>query len=369
MKNFLTVGAALMLTTTAATAGGIDRSGQSIGAIFEDGKYVELSYGYVTPSVDGIFTVPAGPAAGFEIGSGNVAPSYGSVGLAFKTDIDDKVSLALIIDQPFGADVAYFETDAGYPISGTHAQVKTTAITAVGRYKFNENLSVHFGPRYLTASGNYTRSVPSEAPGYPFQYSADYESGSGTGYVAGVAYERKDIALRVALTYSSAVDLKLGTTNDSPVPAGDLTTTMPESINLDFQSGVAANTLVFGSVRWAGWDGKNIVDPDPAVGELVAWDEDTVTYTLGVGRKFSDSFSGAVSVGYEAAQGGTSSNLSPTDGYTSVSVGGTYTMANGVELTGGMRYIMAGDATTETIGAEFADNSAVAVGLKVAYTY
>jgi long-chain fatty acid transport protein len=46
MRNFLTVGAALMLTTTAATAGGMDRSGQSIGAIFEDGKYVELSYGY-----------------------------------------------------------------------------------------------------------------------------------------------------------------------------------------------------------------------------------------------------------------------------------------------------------------------------------
>ena len=44
MKNLLTVGAALMLTTTAAYAGGIDRSGQSVGAIFEQGTYVELSY-------------------------------------------------------------------------------------------------------------------------------------------------------------------------------------------------------------------------------------------------------------------------------------------------------------------------------------
>ena len=369
MKNLLTVGAALMLTTTAATAGGIDRSGQSIGAIFEDGKYVELSYGYVTPSVSGVFTVPAGPAAGLEIGSGNVAPSYGTAGLAFKTDINDKVSLALIIDQPFGADVAYTETDAGYPIAGSLAQVKTTAITAVGRYKFNENLSVHFGPRYLTASGNYTRSVPSAPAGYPYQYSSEYASGSGAGYVAGVAYERKDIAMRVALTYSSAIALELGSTSTSPFTGGDLTTTMPESINLDFQSGVAANTLVFGSVRWAAWDGKNIFDLDPAVQELVSWDQDTVTYTLGVGRKFSDTFSGAISVGYEESQGGLSSNLSPTDGYTSVSVGGTYTMPSGVELTGGVRYIMAGDATTETIGAEFTGNSAVAVGLKVAYTY
>lgn len=359
MKNILTVGAALMLTTTAATAGGIDRSGQSIGAIFEDGKYVELSYGYVTPSVSGIFTVPAGPAAGFEIGSGNVAPSYGTVGAAFKTDIDDKVSLALIIDQPFGADVAYDETDPGYPISGTHAQVKTTAITAVGRYKFNENLSVHFGPRYLTASGDYTRSVPS-AP--LAAYSTEYASGSGTGYVAGVAYERKDIAMRVALTYSSAIDLELAAS-----AGGDLTARMPESVNLEFQSGVAANTLLFGSVRWAGWSEGHITDPN--VGELVSWDQDVVTYTLGVGRKFSDSFSGALSVAYEGSDGDLSSNLSPTDGYTSVSLGGTYTLGTGVELTGGVRYIMAGDTTTETIGAEFADNSAVAVGIKIAYTF
>ena len=356
MKNFLTVGAALMLTTTAATAGGIDRSGQSIGAIFEDGKYVELSYGYVTPSVDGIFTVPAGPAVGFEIGSGNVAPSYGSVGLAFKTDIDDKFSLALIIDQPFGADVAYTNTDPDYPLGGTVATVNTTAITAVGRYKFNENMSIHFGPRYLTASGNYGFVLGGEPV-----YASTYSSGSGTGYVAGVAYERKDIAMRVALTYSSAINLELDGTD------GDLETEMPETWNLDFQSGVAANTLVFGSVRWAGWKEAHITDT--FFGPLVDWSEDTVTYTLGVGRKFSDSFSGAFSVGYEEAQGGIATNLAPTDGYTSVSLGGTYTMGNGVELTGGVRYVMAGDAKTEEIGAEFADNSAVAIGLKVAYTY
>ena len=359
MKNLFTVGAALMLTTTAATAGGIDRSGQSIGAIFEDGKYVELSYGYVMPSVTS--TVGAGT-----VSSGNVAPNYGSAGLAFKTDINDKVSLALIIDQPFGADVAYSETDAGYPISGTHAQVKSTAITAVGRYKFNENLSVHFGPRYLTASGEYTRNVPSVPQAF---YPNTYDSGSGAGYVAGVAYERKDIAMRVALTYSSAIDLELNGTNG----LGDLEASMPETFNLDFQSGVAADTLVFGSVRWAGWKAAHITDTFlvslPGGAPLVDWTEDTITYTLGVGRKFSDNFSGAISVGYEAGDGEAASNLSPTDGYTSVSVGGTYTMDNGIELTGGVRYVMAGDATTETIGAEFADNSAVAIGLKVAYTY
>lgn len=56
-----------MLTTTAANAGGLDRSGQSIGAIFEDGRYVELSYGHVMPSVTGVFM-------GFA-DSGNIAPA------------------------------------------------------------------------------------------------------------------------------------------------------------------------------------------------------------------------------------------------------------------------------------------------------
>lgn len=346
MKNLLTVGAALMLTTTAAYAGGIDRSGQSVGAIFEQGTYVELSYGSVMPSVSGIFSGAQD--------SGNATPNYASVGLAFKTDVDEKVSLALIVDQPFGADVNY--DTAGYILTGTSANVASTAVTVLGSYKFNENLRVHFGPRFLSANGHYTAVFN----GNP-QYSSTYSSGSGTGYVAGAAYQRDDIALRVALTYSSAIDLELDGT------LGDLTATMPQSVNLEFQSGVAANTLVFGSIRWAEWSKGHITDT--LADELVSWDDDVVTYSLGVGRKFSDTFSGAVSLGHEKALGGASSNLSPTDGYTSLSVGGTYTMASGIELTAGVRYILAGDTTTETIGAVFEDNSAVAIGVKVAYNF
>ena len=307
----------------------------------------------MTPSVTG--TVGAGT-----VSSVSVAPAYGVAGLAYKADLDDKVSLAVIIDQPFGAAVDYSNVDPGYPLGenpisdATSANVDSVSVTVVGRYKFSENLSVHFGPRYLTASGDYTRSAPT-------QYTSTYESGSGAGYVAGVAYERPEIALRVALTYSSAIDLEL----DGSV--GDLDVRMPESLNLDFQSGVAADTLVFGSVRWAKWSNADITDL--LDGNLISYDEDTVSYTLGVGRKFSDSFSGALSIGYEAAQGGDVSNLSPTDGNKSIGLGGTYTMDNGIELTGGVRYIMAGDAITELLGAEFTDNSAVAVGLKVAYNY
>ena len=39
MKQALTVGAALLLTTSMAHAAGLDRSGQGIGVIFEDALY------------------------------------------------------------------------------------------------------------------------------------------------------------------------------------------------------------------------------------------------------------------------------------------------------------------------------------------
>ena len=81
-----------MLTTTAATAGGLDRSGQGIGIIFEEGNAVELSFGQITPSVTGI-------ASGLNlggVGSGNMASPYTQVGLGFKYQVKDNLSLSLI---------------------------------------------------------------------------------------------------------------------------------------------------------------------------------------------------------------------------------------------------------------------------------
>ncbi|MBU2288850.1 MAG: aminotransferase class I/II-fold pyridoxal phosphate-dependent enzyme, partial [Gammaproteobacteria bacterium] len=100
--------------------------------------------------------------------------------------------------------------------------------------------------------------------------------GYRVGWVAGVAWERPDIAARVSLTYNSEVDHDFDTVErgplvdpdgPGPVPAlplleGTSTTTVstPESWNLEFQTGVAADTLVFGSIRWVEWSAFR-VDP------------------------------------------------------------------------------------------------------------
>ena len=53
MKRILMTTAAAVAFAGAAQAGGIDRSGQGLGALFENGRYFELSFGSVMPTVDG----------------------------------------------------------------------------------------------------------------------------------------------------------------------------------------------------------------------------------------------------------------------------------------------------------------------------
>jgi long-subunit fatty acid transport protein len=147
----------------------------------------------------------------------------------------------------------------------------------------------------------------------------------------------------------------------------------PQSVNLDFQTGIAANTLLMASVRWVDWSEFDITPigyQTATTTSLVAYDDDRIGYTLGVGRKFNDQWSGSATIGYEKTLGGISSNLSPTDGYLSFALGAQYTMDN-MKISGGVRYIQIGDADTG-IGpgqGNFRDNSGFAVGLKVSYTF
>ncbi len=356
MNKFLLTASAFALSATGALAGGLDRSGQSVGIIFEDGGYVELSFGMVMPSVTGTFAVGPTP-------SGNMAGSYSQFSLGVKQDINDKISIGIVLDEPYGASVDY--PAGAYPLAGTTAEVSSQALTAVGRYKVSDRFSVIAGIRTQSITGDIAITGG---------YFLTMESAGDFGYLVGAAYEIPDIALRVALTYNSAIDTTL-TGTEVGVGAVSLDVTMPQSINLDFQTGIAADTLLFGSVRWAEWTAFDLMPPAYAAANggdsLLDYDNDVFTYSLGVGRKFSDTFSGSIALGYEAATAtaaSPSSNLSPTDGYFSVQIGGKYTMDN-MNISGGIRYVVLGDAITSTLGSSFTDNSAIGVGIKVGYSF
>ena len=349
--------AALAVAGSAAFAGGIDRSGQSISTLFEPGELVEFSFGYVSPDVSGTWAAGA-------ISSGDAGDDYWLWSLAYKRPMSEQFDLAVIIDQPFGADINY-ETGTFYPLTGSYATLRSTATSIFGRYHFSENFSLHGGLRAQRISG--------EARVTPYGYTLDARSDIGFGYSLGVAYEIPDIALRAALTWNSPIDHRVDSTETGFVPGTttfDMTT--PQSVNLDFQTGIAADTLLTASVRWVQWSKFDITPPgyNTFPGEpIVEYEDDRFSYTLGIGRRFNDQWSGSVTLGYEPAVGGTSSNLSPTDGYKSVAFGAAYTQGN-MKISGGLRYIDIGSTTTNfPVSGDFSDNSGWAAGLKVSYTF
>ncbi len=368
MRNILCLATTALLASTALVqAGGVERASFDPGFLFEKGNYVELSYGYVKPRVSGSFTSLGGTAQ-----SGNMAKSYSLVAGAMKQDFGDSFSLGLVVDQPVGANVSY-PVGTGYPFAGSSATITGTQVSAIGLYRVTPAISVYGGLRAEKASGE----VMVTAGITP--YVLNKTSSTAYGYLVGAAYEKPEIAMRVALSYVSAIDHDFSGTDTYTFLNGgpaNFTTTIPQSWQLDFQTGIAADTLLFGSVQWRDWSEFDIITrraPDPFAAdprtELSSNTKDSMAYTLGLGRKFNDTLSGAVSVGYEPDGGGLSGNLAPTGGYTSLTLAAVYTAPNGTKVTVGGTYGEIGDATTSSIGGKFTDNSFSGVGVKVGWTF
>jgi len=169
--------------------------------------------------------------------------------------------------------------------------------------------------------------------------------------------------------------------------------TTPQSVNLDFQSGIMANTVAFANVRWVNWKDfsirpykfgqvSEVVGKLPQVNRpngfnLVEYSDDQWSATVGVGRKLSEQWAGNVSVGWDSGAGNPVSTLGPTEGYWNVGLGLQFSPAPNYFIAGGVKYFMLGDAKAQTGAqagsdvyvAEFEDNDAWAYGLKIGYRF
>jgi len=359
MKKILGATTALVVGTLSAQAGGIERTAFNPAFLFENGNYFEVAFGSVSPSVEG-----TGPNTTFTgiVGSGDMASTYSTISGAVKYQITDEFALGVVVDQPVGVDVAY-AGGTTYFFNTSSAEVNTLQLSVLGHYRFSPNFSAFGGVRAVRTDGMVDNVNLGGGPVYDMATSTEVDY----GYVVGVAYERPDIALRVALSYISEVTHDF-TATDSIGPGAGFATTIPQGVNLDFQTGVAADTLVFGSIRWRDWSEFTIA-PRGGTIPLSTNNKDTVSYTLGVGRKLSESFSALASVGYEPAVGGAAGNLGPTDGYKSLTLAGIYTAPTGMKVTVGASYGWVGDATTSGIGGQFTDNNFVGIGVKVGYSF
>ena len=204
-------------------------------------------------------------------------------------------------------------------------------------------------------------------------------------------------ATKIGLLQNEAL---LGVLNASVASSADTTAevTTPQSVNIDLQSGIMANTIAFANIRWVDWSnfsirptnfGKASVIASSALTggaytkgfNLVDYSDDQWTVTAGIGRKLSDQLSALVSVGWDSGAGNPVTILGPTEGYWSVGLGLRYSPTPKIDFSAGVKYFWLGDAEVQTglhsvpghtaasYAGDFSDNEAVAFGLKMGYHF
>ncbi|MEM8872022.1 MAG: outer membrane protein transport protein [Pseudomonadota bacterium] len=376
--NFKIAGAialAVAGSSSAALAGGLERAIPSVSILFEDNTYLEFSGSFVLPELDGDDGVipPGFPGAGATLSgnTGDLLDNYFNLGAAFKADITDELSYALIINQPLGANSSYPTGTSASPLDvrnvygGSGAELVSVAATALLAYDVTDRVKVYAGPVVQFIDADASLSFLSD-------YNVDADPSFGYGFTVGAAYSVPDIALRVALTYRSAIAHDLDTEESSTALGTNETDTdidTPQSLTLDFQTGIAADTLLFGQVHWVDWSDFDISPPNYLTltggRPLVAYEEDWIIYTLGVGRRFTDTWSGAFSVNYEPQTDTELTSLGPVDGRIGLNVGATYE-TDRYKVSGGVNYTFLGDARN-VLDTDFDDGSAIGVGFRVGF--
>ncbi len=192
-------------------------------------------------------------------------------------------------------------------------------------------------------------------------------NGDGIGWRAGIGYEIPQYALRATLIYNSAIGYDMSGTGTGlyaspgvfytgPL-AGSIT--MPQSVELKAQSGVAPGWLAFGSVKWTDWSVLQDMALCPpgtspcitgagAYSALTVMFKDSWTVTLGAAHQFSKAFSLAGSLTWD--QGATQGFTSQTDTWTA-NLTGVWTPHKNLELQfgGGLGVLTGGSLSTATL--------------------
>ena len=394
MKYFAIIAA--VLSATSATAGGFEASRLDTKFMYEKGNYAEMSHAALVYDIQGKNITDTGTPDTYKMEDS--AKNQKRSAFSFKTDVGDFAigfssfkSGAIQLD---GSARAFGATGYGFgnsPVPETDVEMQTQML--MGKYSVSENLNALVGinrntlkdSEVITSRGKYIIS-----------------GNANTGSVFGLTYSKPEIALRVELlaqpkasmnaatnftasTYGKgaigvargAGACTTGNASDYYTASFNSTLSRPDTVTLNVQSGIAKDTLAFGSVHRTTWGSSQIDVPTGCVATAVSskfWD--TTTYSLGLARKMSEKIAVTAEVSKETGGPETSTSLfSVNSGYTGIKLGARYTLGK-LTLSGGYSYARLGnivilaDATNPTREhAKYTNNSVSGFGLKIGINF
>ncbi|MBO6638759.1 MAG: outer membrane protein transport protein [Roseitalea sp.] len=342
--------AALCCGGTAA-AGGYDTGERDWSLLFDQGRFAtEAGVRHIMPqrtlsNINGVF----GPSANVREGDATtLAHARANVALG------EHAACMASIYEPYAGHATY-GTGWTYAVSAIeqHFSSRDIGVTCRGAVDAGKGrLHIIGGVSYQSIDYELVRAAA------PAGLATAKVSDDGVAWRIGAAFDIPEYALRVSLIYNSAVDYAMGgtlTTAAGSLPiSGNLA--MPQSVELNAQSGVAPGWLVFGAVKWTDWSvvqsmalcptGVPVCNQATAVSGLTLLWKDTWTVTAGAAHQFNDTV--AVAASFTWDQGATQGFTSQTDTW----VFGTNVVVSpneAVELTlGGTIGVMTGGALDTT---------------------
>jgi len=392
-------------------ASALDQSGQSILPFLETGNYIEVNAFAVDPSISGV--VHDRP----NLGRPNQSRETGDIGqdnqfytAALKLQLTDQFSFGVLYDQPFAAKTAYpllpnnsYSDDISH--EGTSVNVKSQNLSFILGYSPFKNFQVYGGPVYQSVKGNVSFRGIAYTEAFN-GYNANFKEKGELGWLAGGSYQIPEIALKAAVTYRSKIKYDFQVDEDffgEPLQYTASAKTKietPQSLNIDFQTGIAEKTLAYMNLRWVNWKDFNIRPTqygaltasymDVLTGgaykdgiDLDSYQKDQYSVTLGLGHQLADRWSIASDISWDSGTGNPASALGPMKGYWSVGIGAQFNPMPNYFVAAGVKYCWLGDARAEDGGyylpiegikeiaeqSEFKNNHAIAYALKFGYRF
>lgn len=337
-------------------AGGYDTGGRDWDLLFRrDDVAVEAGVRYIVPrrkltGINGAF----GPSPDVNETEAFAVPYFGA-----SVRLGNRARCLATYQEPWGGHANYGATWS-YAVAAVEqhfssSDIGLTCAVSVplerGQFQFLGGVS------YQKVSYRLTQAIPT----MPAFTSTTRLSDDTVTWRAGLAYEIPEYALRASLIYNAAANYDMTGSVSAfgmrlPV-FGSLT--MPQSVELKLQSGIAPDWLAFGSVKWVDWSvvnampicaaGTPVCTQAAAVSGLVLEFKDSWTVTVGAAHRFSDMFSLAANLTWD--QGASTGFTSQTDTW-SLGLTGVITPNENVELKlgGTLGLLTGGRLDTTMIG-------------------